>query len=1255
METALREHFEPKRLVVVERFQFNRRNQGNGESVLEYVAEIKRLAGTCTFGEFLTEALRDRFVCGLTNESIQRRLLSEANLDFEKAVQIARGMETAQKNSQVVQASEGRVQKFQDHVSSRTQGGQGCRHCGKRGHQAEHCRVKNAVCYRCHKKGHIEAKCKTRQDKEEMKWMEEQGEDECKGHRYHVIDTLCEETMGSVFKSQDTSGTSVYRVKMEINGEMLMMEIDTGAAVSLISEDTYRKKFSKLQLTASAVRLATYTTQRIEVCGEIRVRVRLGDQEKHCRLVVVAGKGPSLLGRDWLQTFRIQWHQINALVTWHTTGYAEKVEVLVKSFPEVFNDNLGEIHPFKARLVLKEGAQPVFCRPRSVPFAIKEQIETELERLEKTGVICPVKYSEWATPIVPVAKPDRSIRICGDFKITVNSALHVDQYPLPVPEELFATLAGGKQFTKLDLSNAYQQLLLDNDWRKMCTINTHKGLYQYTRLPFGIASAPAIFQKLMDSVLQGMSRTVCYIDDILITGDSEDEHLKNLERVLGRLKTHGITVRKSKCVFMANSVEFLGHRIDAEGLHPLESKIEAMVKVPPPKNVAELKSFLGMVNYYAKFLPNLSTTISPLYTLLKKNSRWQWTEECSQAFLAAKGMLTSSKVLAHYNPKLPLILATDASSYGVGAVLTQVSEEGTERPIAYVSRTLSDAERNYAQIEKEALAIIFGVKRFHVYLYGRKFLLLTDHKPLTTIFGPKTGLPVVAASRLQRWALVLSAYQYDVKFRATEEHGNVDGLSRLPLKGERHEEEETEASIFNMVQIETLPVTAGQLRNESRQDKELSKVMRYLQNGWPEMVTAELQPYEAKKTELTIENHTLLWGMRVVIPRKLQAKVLSELHQNHPGMSRMKSLARSHVWWPNIDRDIEACVRACECCQAIKQSIPLAPMQPWTWPERPWQRVHVDFAGPFLGKMFFLLMDAHSKWPEVYEMTSTTAQKTVDILRHIFAAYGLPEQLVSNNGPQFVAKEFEDFMLKNGIRHIRSAPYHPATNGLVERFVQSFKRAMETGKNSGQTLQHRLSSFLLAYRSSPHSVTNVSPCSLFLQRELRTKLDLLRQTTEQIVRKKQEEQKEGHDKNTRERVFEQNDIVWASNFGVGERWVKGKIKQSSGPSSYLVELADGREWRRHIDHLRRAEGKTEGIKSEIDDQQMMQPDKEVINKEKRAVEPAPEEAGEVQIDQDETPTEVEENEDKTMEREPEVPVAGHRYQLRQNRRPPDRY
>ena len=346
--------------------------------------------------------------------------------------------------------------------------------------------------------------------------------------------------------------------------------------------------------------------------------------------------------------------------------------------------------------------------------------------------------------------------------------------------------------------------------------------------------------------------------------------------------------------------------------------------------------------------------------------------------------------------------------------------------------------------------------------------------------------------------------------------------------------------------------------------------------------------------------------------------------------------------------------------------IPLASMQPWTWPERPWQRVHVDFAGLVSGKMCFLLMDAHSKWPEVYEMTSTTAQMTIEILRHIFASYGLPEQLVSDNGPQFVAKEFEEFMLNNGIKHIRSAPYHPATNGLSGTFRAVIQKSDGSNEeNSGQTWQHRLSSFLLAYRSTPHTVTNVSPGSLFLQRELRTRLDLLRETTEQIVQKKQEEQKEWHDKSTRERGFEPNNVVWARNVGAGERWIKGQIKQGSGPASYM--LADGRMWRRHTDHLRRAEErikKSGGRESDKDDEQMTQSTKE---EEKRTV---LEEREAVQIEQD-TPEGENETEKETGEREeitenetdergeiyrkPEVEVTRHKYQLRQNRRPPDRY
>ena len=286
--------------------------------------------------------------------------------------------------------------------------------------------------------------------------------------------------------------------------------------------------------------------------------------------------------------------------------------------------------------------------------------------------------------------------------MTVNQALEVDQYPLPKPDDLFATLAGGEKFTKLDLSQAYQQLPLDESMQYV-TINTHRGMYRYTRLPFGVVSAPAMFQKIMDTILQGIPKVICYIDDILVTGADDEEHLRNLAEVLQQLKRYGVRVKKSKCSFMKASVEYLGHRIDTEGLHTTPDKLEALVKAPAPRNVQELRSFLGLLNYYGKFMPNLATILHPLNTLLQHGRKWKWTPECAKAFQLAKDTLTTSQVLVHYNPALPMKMAADASAYGVGAVISHMLPDGTERPIAFASRTLSSSERNYAQIEKEAL------------------------------------------------------------------------------------------------------------------------------------------------------------------------------------------------------------------------------------------------------------------------------------------------------------------------------------------------------------------------------------------------------------------------------------------------------------------------------------------------------------------------------------------------------------------------
>ena len=444
------------------------------------------------------------------------------------------------------------------------------------------------------------------------------------------------------------------------------------------------------------------------------------------------------------------------------------------------------------------------------------------------------------------------MRLCSDYKVTVNQSLEVDQYPLTKPEDLFASLVGGVKFSKIDLTQAYLQMPLEEESREFVTMNTHMGLYRYTRLPFGIASAPAIFQRTMDTILQGLHHEQCYIDDILVTGADNEVHLRNLEEVLTRLRTQGFRVKSSKCSFFQDSVEYLGHKITSKGLHTTTKKVDAVRLAPPPKNQHELRSFLGLLHYYGKFIPNLATLIYPLNSLLKTSTPWNWSEECERAVNEAKDRLTSASVLAHYDPQLPLCLAGDASAYGIGAVISHVFPNGSERPVAYASRTLSASEKNYSQLEKEALSLIFGIRKFHQYLYGRKFTLVTDHQPFTTIFSDKKGIPPLAAARLQRWALLLSAHHYTIQFRPTKAHANAN------------------PNLFNICQIESLPLTSGQLKQATRTDPTLSKVLMFTKTGWPMQVSEALKPYWNRRLELSLEEGCIMWGNRVVVPNKWQ-------------------------------------------------------------------------------------------------------------------------------------------------------------------------------------------------------------------------------------------------------------------------------------------------------------------------------------------------------------------------------------------------
>ncbi len=412
----------------------------------------------------------------------------------------------------------------------------------------------------------------------------------------------------------------------------------------------------------------------------MKVWVKMNKQKVKLPLYVVKGKSPPLFGHEWLRNIKLDWREIKTVRTGHKAR--ETLEDVLKSHAKVFSEDLGTLKGFETPLTLKPGHQPKFCQACVVPYALRPKVEAEIDRLLQQGVISPVQFSDWETPFVPVIKRSSAMRICGDFKVTVNPALCVEHYPIPHIEDLFASLSGGHCVSKLDLSQAYLQVPVSESSRKYLTITTHKDMFCYNRLPFGITSMPSILQRIMNQVLQGLPSVHCFLDDILVTGRDDVHHLEKLKAVLTCLERFGLRVQREKCKFFRSSLEYLGHIIDAKGLHKSPDKIRAILDAPEPTNTSQLRSFLGLINYYAHFVPNLSMLLHLLNALLHKEVKWDWSKECDNAFRKAKEQLASESILTQYDPKLPVIIACDASPYGLGAVISDKLPSGEEKPIA---------------------------------------------------------------------------------------------------------------------------------------------------------------------------------------------------------------------------------------------------------------------------------------------------------------------------------------------------------------------------------------------------------------------------------------------------------------------------------------------------------------------------------------------------------------------------------------------
>ena len=775
LTTILKSHYNPTPIQIAERFRFHKRDQKEGESIRDFNAAIRKLSEHCGFTD-LSDALKDRLVCGLRNEQIQKKLLTEKDLEYDSALSTALAMETAAKDAIELRKHQSvhkvKVTPKSHQEKNKVKGTKPCYRCDGKNHSPDECYFKNETCHKCKKKGHIKKACLADKYKKKHKTAKIHAVDETSSDEDYLGKIDVVDSVGHVHSLHE----NIIWVTPKINGTEIKMELDTGSAVSIIPTSLYNKHF-KEKLSDSEMTLRGYSGERISPKGKVDVEVEINGHKDHLTMYVVDSTGPPLFGRDWLNVLKLDWPSIKCHYSAAETVTLEGVKA---RYPDVFKDELGTVKGIQAQIKVKPDTNPKFCKARPVPYAIKPKVEKELDRLVETGILTKVETSDWATPIVPVMKKNGSLRICGDFKVTVNQALEVDQYPLPKVEDIFASLAGGEKFSKLDLKNAYLQMTVKPEDRKYLTINTHKGLFQYNRLVFGIASAPAIWQRAIDQILQGLSGVNTILDDMIITGKNDNEHLENLERVLERMDKYGLRLNSDKCAFFMDSLTFCGHRIDKTGIHKTDEKVQAVAEATTPENVSQLRAFLGLVNYYARFLPDLATVLRPLHHLLEKGVPWVWDDDCRKAFKKVKAMMMSDNVLVHFNPELPVLVSCDASAYGLGAVLSHRFPNGDEKPIAYASRTLTSAEKNYAQIDKEALGIVWGVKRFHTYLYGREFVLVTDHQPLISIFNPAKGIPATTAARLQRYALYLSGFRYSIQFKGTKSNGTADGLSQLP-------------------------------------------------------------------------------------------------------------------------------------------------------------------------------------------------------------------------------------------------------------------------------------------------------------------------------------------------------------------------------------------------------------------------------------------------------------------------------------------
>ena len=825
---------------------------------------------------------------------------------------------------------------------------------------------------------------------------------------------------------------------------------------------------------------------------------------------------------------------------------------ICKNFNDLFfleGDNLSITNAIKHKIPTNT-QNPINIKPYRIPECHKQEINKQISDFEKQGIV-KKSVSPWNAPLLVVPKKldasgVKKWRVVVDFR-KLNDITIGDAFPLPNITDILDQLGNSKYFTTLDLASGFHQVPMDPEDSSKTAFSTSFGHFEFSRMPFGLKGAPATFQRLMNSVLTGLQGTRCfvYIDDVVVYGHSLEDHNFKLKEVFSRLRKHNLKLHPDKCEFLRKEVQYLGHCITSEGIKPDLSKILAVQQYPIPETPKDIKGFLGLAGYYRKFIQDFSKISSPLTKLLKKNEDFIWTDAQQSAFENLKNKLINPPLLQYPDFSKTFLLTTDASNFAIGSILSQ-GEIGKDLPIAYASRTLSKPEQNFSTIEKELLAIVWSVQHFRPYLYGREFVIITDHRPLKWLENHKD-----LGSRLFRWRLKLSEYTYKIEYKKGKINTNADALSRIQVEDVKSidtisRDEILDYKSFLNYSKNHIILNPNIIEKDNQNCKILVKLklesdIPVPEDIWfesPELIHIPINSFRDPNYDKLFKQFSTLkeilikkniheikiirdaklhWSIlrlmlrfifknidikifivkNKIIPDTSQiSKILYEYHDSpiggHSGIEKTLKKVKLKYTWQNMRKDIKEYIKKCKSCQINKltRKKTKLDMQITTTSTTPFEKIFLDIVGPLPlsingNKYLLTLQDDLSKYSLAIPMQTMDAETvSKNFVLHFISRFGMPNTLLTDQGTNFQSEFFKNLCKLLKIKKINSTIYHPETNGALERSHQTLKDFLKHFINDQQSdWDEWIHLATFTYNTSPHSSSKHTPFELIFGKE----------------------------------------------------------------------------------------------------------------------------------------------------------------------------